>query len=188
MQIEKSVFEKFPVLYTQRLVLRELRSADAMKIFSMRSNGIGDHFLARLNMSNPAAAERMIEKSIQQHKSGKGIGWVGVLKENNEIVGTCGFNNIDHYNMSAEIGGELSTEHWGKKMAGEAVYEIIRFGFNVMNLHTIQAKVSPGNKGAILILKQMGFKQEALFTDRVCFNGKFSDLAIFSLIKGEQTF
>jgi ribosomal-protein-alanine N-acetyltransferase len=163
MQIEQSVFEKFPVLQTQRLILRELRPADAAKIFSMRSNGMGNHFIARLKMTNRAAAERLIEKSIALHKNRNGIGWVGVLKDNNEIVGTCGFNNIDHYNMSAELGGELSTEHWGKKMAGEAVYEIIRFGFNIMNLHTIEAKVSPGNKGAILILKQMDLSRKLYF-------------------------
>jgi RimJ/RimL family protein N-acetyltransferase len=73
-------------------------------------------------------------------------------------------------------------------MSGEAIYEILRYAFNVMDLQTIEAKVTPGNKGAIFVLKQMGFKETAVLKDHICINGKYSDVAVYSLFKSELNF
>lgn len=44
------VFNSFPVIKTDRLTLREIRLADAKRIFNMRSNRIVNTFIARHNM------------------------------------------------------------------------------------------------------------------------------------------
>lgn len=111
-----------------------------------------------------------------------------MLREDDKIIGTCGFNQIDFPNLRAEIGGELSTDYWGKNIAMEAVETIIRFGFDSINLHTIEAKVSPDNKGAIFLLQKIGFKKEAHFVDRIFFNGKYADMAVYTLIKGNENY
>jgi ribosomal-protein-alanine N-acetyltransferase len=182
------VFSSFPVIKTDRLTLREIRLADAKRIFDMRSNGRVNTFIARDNMQHQEDAKALAERTINAYNNKQAIGWAGILRENQEIIGTCGFNMIDTYNLRAEIGGEMATEYWGKNIAIEAVQAIIQFGLNTMNLHSIEAKVSPQNRSAIYLMEKLGFVKEAHFKDRVLFNDSFYDMAIYTLIKGNETY
>lgn len=182
----EEVFKQFPILKTSRLTLREIRVEDAKRIFDMRSNGRVNQFIARPNMQAEDDAMKLAERTIAAYHNKQAIGWAGILRNNQEIIGTCGFNSIDVMNLRAEIGGEMATEYWGKNIAQEAVREILRFGLYEMNLHSIEAKVSPHNKSAIYVLEQLGFKKEAHYKDRVYFNEKFSDMAVYTLIKGSE--
>lgn len=188
MSINLAVFEEFPVLKTSRLLLRDIRVSDAGQIFNMRSSGRVNQFIARNNMDDINASVQLAEKTILAFQNRQAIGWAGILRDNNDIIGTCGFNQIDFTNLRAEIGGELSVDYWGKNIALEAVITIIQFGLETMNLHSIEAKVSPENKGAIFLLEHIGFKKEAHFADRIFFNQKFSDMAVYTLIKGNEDY
>ncbi len=180
------VFDVFPVLKTNRLTLREIRPEDAKRIYDMRSNGRVNQFIARPQMQKEEDALSLAERTVAAYKNKQAIGWAGILRENNAIIGTCGFNMIDTYNLRAEIGGEMATEYWGKHIAIEAVMAIIKFGLEEMNLHSIEAKVSPDNRGAIYLMEQIGFVKEAHYRDRIYFNGKFMDMAVYTLIKGNE--
>ena len=184
--INTTIFNEFPVLKTDRLTLREIRVSDAPEIFEMRASGRVNQFIARPNMGKLEDSVVLAEKTIQAYQNQQAIGWAGILRDSNEIIGTCGFNQIDFYNLRAEIAGELSVDYWGKNVALEAVEAIIRFGFETMNLHTIEAKVSPGNRGAIFLMEKIGFKKEAHYVDRIYFNGSFSDMAVYTLIRGNE--
>jgi [ribosomal protein S5]-alanine N-acetyltransferase len=65
--------------------------------------------------------------------------------------------------------------------AAEAVQAIVEFGFRNLKLHSIIAKVSPENRGAVFILESLGFEKEAHFKDGVYFKNKFSDMAVYTL-------
>jgi [ribosomal protein S5]-alanine N-acetyltransferase len=186
--INQSVFNTFPVLKTNRLTLRAITKDDATEIFKMRANGRVNQFIARNNMEDRENAVKLVESVNLAYKNKQAIAWAGILRDNKAIIGTCGFNNIDIPNLHAEIGGELSVDYWGKHIAAEAVEAILKFGLETMNLHTIEAKVSPDNKGAIFLLEQLGFTKEAHYADRVYFNEKFSDMAVYTLLSGTQTF
>lgn len=179
-------FEAFPELRTDRLTLREVKMTDAAAIFKMRSNGRVNQFIARRNIHSLDDSIDLIHKTMQLYENKTGIGWAGVLRDGKEIIGTCGFNSIDFQNHRAEIGGELSVDFWGKNIALEAVEAIIHFGLNQLDLHTIEAKVSPNNRGAIFLLENMGFEKEAHFKDRIFFEGNFIDMAVYTLIKGNE--
>jgi len=188
MEINPRVFDRFPVLTTERLTLRGITAEDAQRIFDMRSNGRVNRFIARNNMSDPADSVALAERTAQAFRDKKAIGWAGLLRDNREIIGSCGFNQIDFPNLHAEIGGELAPEYWGKNIALEAFCAILQFGLDVMHLHTIEAKVSPENRGAIFLLGQCGFHKEAHYRDRIFFNGRFMDMAVYTLIRGNEKY
>ena len=177
------VFEQFPHLTTKRLRLRDIRLQDAAAIFSMRSNGRVNQFIPRPEMSAPEQAEQLVVKTREAFLNHAGIGWAAMLRDKEECIGTCGYNSIDLLNHRAEIGGEMATEYWGKQIAQEAVKEILRFGMEEIGFHTIEAKVSPLNRGAVFILESLGFVKEAHFKDRIYFQGKYSDMAVYTLHK-----
>src|SRR5690606_21639547 len=137
-----------------------IRQEDAEEIMRMRQSKRVNRFIARNPMENLEDAKLLVEKTSEAFRSKSGIGWAGILREGQSIIGTCGFNKIDFQNNRAEIGGELSVDFWGKNIAVEAVRAIVDFGFREMNLHSIEAVVSPDNRGAIYLLESLGFEKE----------------------------
>lgn len=180
------VFDAFPILQTKRLTLREIRIEDAIAIFNMRSNKRVGEFIARPQMQQHDDATQLAERTINAYRNKQAIGWAGVLRNGEGIIGTCGYNSIDVPNMHAEIGGEMATDFWGKYLAAEAFAAIIQFGLQHMNLHTIEAKVSPQNRSAIYLMEQIGFKKEAHYHQRIFFNNTFLDMSVYTLISGQE--
>lgn len=181
--LNKSVFSRFPELHTNRLHLREIRMEDATQIFAMRSSGRVNRFIAREEMPTLQEAEKLVDKTKTAYENQQGIGWAAVLRDRPDIIGTCGFNSIDYANRRAEIGGEMMVDYWGKHLALEAVQAIVHFGVNTFLLHSIEAKVSPLNRGAIAILEHLGFVKEAHYRDRIFFKEQYSDMAVYTLIQ-----
>lgn len=182
MQINSAIFDEFPIIKTRRLTLREIRPTDADPIYNMRASQRVNQFIARDEMAQPEQARHLVAKTIEAYQKRQGIGWAGILRNQDQIIGTCGYNQIDFANLRAEIGGELAPDFWGKNIALEAFSAIIQFGFREMHLHSIEAKVSPKNRGALFLLKSLGFEKEAHFKDRIHFRGKFLDMAVYSLL------
>lgn len=176
-------FEKFPVLKTKRLILRAIEIDDAQAIFEMRANVLVNSFIARTAMETIEAAQNLVNATQQRFTEKQAMGWAGVLRDQQKIIGTCGFNNFDFANKHAEIGGEMATEYWGKGIAQEAFEAIINFGQNELDLQTIEAKVSPDSRGAIALLNAYGFVKEAHFKNRIFFEGQFLDMAVYTLHK-----
>lgn len=188
MEPNLDVFTTFPVLKTERLTLREIREEDARVILSMRSSSRVNQFISRPAMEKLEDAQALVQRVQTAFSNQQGIAWAGILRDGNEIIGCCGFNAFDFANLHAEIGGELSVEYWGKNIPLEAVTAILQFGLYTLGLHTIEAKVNPENRGALYLLELLGFEKEAHFKDRIYFNGKFSDMTVYTLIKGNEKF
>jgi len=64
----------------------------------------------------------------------------------------------------------------------EAMKEVIRYGFEDMHLHSIEAHTNPANEASGHILQKAGFVAEAYFRESHFFRGKFLDTKIFSLL------
>ncbi|MCE2771830.1 MAG: GNAT family N-acetyltransferase [Bacteroidetes bacterium] len=145
----------------------------------MRNNGRINEFIPRPNMQTLQQAEELIDKVNDNNNNKQVIAWA-VFNRENELIGTCGFNSIEVQNSRAEIGSEMDIRFWGRRYAVEAVAAIVNYGLNEMQLHTIEAKVSPDNKSAIYLLEHPGFVKEAHYKDRGYFDNRFWDLAVYT--------
>ena len=80
--------------------------------------------------------------------------------EKNELVGNCGFLDIDHVNQTAEAGIFIGNKDYRNKGYGtEAFSLLIDYGFNALNFHNIMLKVYEYNKIAIRCYEKIGFRQ-----------------------------
>lgn len=183
MGTSQNIFKSFPVLKTNRLILRSVELLDAPQIMSMHNNGRINEFIPRKPMKEISESEELIKTCLKGYQDENSISWAGVLNSKNEIIGTCGFRSINFENNSAEIGGELCADYWGKNLAYEAFRAIVDFGTNNMNLKSIEARIAPDNRGAIYLVSLLGFKKVAILKNEVNFEGKKPDMAIYSLSK-----
>lgn len=182
MQLNDNIFNSFPILKTRRLLLREINDEDAAAIHEMRNNKRISEFIARPESQTFEEAKTLVDKCKNSFANRDGIGWAAILRDGKNTIGTCGFNRIEHLNLRAELGGEMSTQYWGKGIAEEAVKAIVEFGIQQLGLHSIEARVWPANRGAVYLLEKLGFQKEAHFRDALYYKDKFMDIAVYSLV------
>ena len=77
----------------------------------------------------------------------------------NELIGTCGFIEMDHLNQIAEIGIFIGNKnYWNKGYGTEALILLLDYGFKALNLHNVMLKVYSFNERAIKSYEKIGFK------------------------------
>ncbi len=104
---------------------------------------------------------------------------------NNQIVGSVGFNLIDHINEKAEIGYWLDSELRGNGLMTKCVKAAVDYGFNDLNLHRIEISCSVKNIKSLAIPERLGFTLEGTFRESSKRNGEFSDSLLFGILKRE---
>ncbi len=176
-------FPIFPILETERLVLREHSLADAPDLFKMRTNEEVMRYIDRERPKNIQDMETFITTFNEGFRQGQHLAWIMALKEAPEtMIGSIGYWRTNLVNHRAEIGYMLLPAYWRMGIVSEALVKTIAFGFNEMQLHSIQANINPGNDASRQILLKHGFEKEAYFKEDYYFNGKFLDSEIYSLL------
>jgi len=175
-------FLPFPDFSTKRLRLRQLTLNDQQEIFELRSDEKVLQFLIISQCKNLDEAKQFIEMINGGISRNEWVYWGITEKGNDKLIGTFSIWHISKENSRAEIGYALLPDYQGKGIMNEAIDVVLKYGFNIMQLHSIEANVDPGNIASIKLLEKNGFVKEAHFKENIFYNGKFLDTAIYSLI------
>ena len=104
----------------------------------------------------------------------------------NELIGTCGFVEIDYVNQTAQIGVFIGNKNfWNKGYGTEALSLLIDYGFRALNLHNIMLRVYEYNKGAIRCYEKIGFKQIGIRREAVQRNLEKHDIVYMDILPDE---
>ena len=177
-------FNEFPVIATERLILREHTKDDVPELFKLRTNEEVMQFIHRERPKTHHDIETLVTSLNDGFKQGQLIAWVIALRENpSRMIGSIGYWRTDLANHRAEIGYMLHPDFWRKGLVSEALKATIDFGFEEIKLHSISANVAPANEGSKQILLKHGFLKEAYFREDHYFGGKFLDSEVYGLLK-----
>jgi [ribosomal protein S5]-alanine N-acetyltransferase len=183
----ESAFESFPVLETDRLILREIKRGDADSIFNNFSDDRVTEYYDLETFNNLSQAEALIEKLANGFHTKNQIRWGITIKPADELIGTCGFHEIEKEHYKVETGYELNPEYWGRGMMSEALHAIFSFAFKEMGVNRIEAFYDPENVKSKNVLERCGFLYEGTQRKRFFEKGKFVDAAISALLKEDYT-
>ncbi len=177
-------FTPFPEIKTERLLLRRMKPKDASVILTLRSNETVMKYIDRERTKSLTEAEEFLAKIDGSIGSNNGIMWGIAFKEKpEELIGNIGYWRLIKEHYRAEVGYMLHPNYWKKGIMKEALLSVIDFGFDKMNLHSIEANINPGNEASAKILEATGFVKEAYFKEDFYFNGVFGDTIIYSRLK-----
>ncbi|MBD7969246.1 GNAT family N-acetyltransferase [Paenibacillus gallinarum] len=114
---------------------------------------------------------REAEEIIAFHIDDSGCRYGLYSKEDNDLIGTCGFHCwiTENEETRAEIGFDLSPRYWGRGFMQEALSEMLDIGFELMKLDYIEATTEIQNVQSQKLLKKMNFTQEGLKNDLMYF-------------------
>jgi len=177
-----NIFTNLPSLETEKLILRKLLYSDKKDIFEYaKKSEVAKDVLWYPHQTEMDTLE-FLNTIYEEYRKNRPAPWGILLKENNKIIGTAGFVNCDEINHKAEIGYVLSKVYWGKGIMSEAVKEIIKFGFESLELNRIEARCNTSNIASGKLLEKIGFTYEGVLREQLVVKGKFKDMKIYSLL------
>ena len=150
-------FTPFPLLETDRLTLRELSLDDAKAIFGLRTNKEVTEFIDRKTLNNLSESRAFIDLISNLTSNNKGIFWVLESKSNHQLIGTVGLRNFEDEENYSEISYELDPSYHQKGYMSEAFKAILKFGFENLELKTIEAFSHQNNTASIALLERQRF-------------------------------
>lgn len=168
-------FTPFPTLSTERLVLRQMNEADAEALFLLRSNPEIMRFIPRPIAQSVTDSVQLIQTLAEASSRNESITW-GICQKNDQtVIGTIGYVRMAKEHHRAEVGYLLHTGYQGRGIMHEALTEVVRYGFEEMRLHSIEAIIHPQNSASAHVLERAGFIQEAHFKENQFYGGQFQD-------------
>jgi ribosomal-protein-alanine N-acetyltransferase len=104
------------------------------------------------------------------------------LNETHALIGRIELSGVARGPFqNANLGYFLDQEHNGKGYTTEAVSLCVKYGFEQVDLHRIQAGVMPRNLPSIRVLEKASFRHEGLAKRYLKINGVWEDHALFAI-------
>jgi len=198
-------FSNFPILKTERLVLRPMSTEDAPALFELRTDPVINRYIDRLPTTELEDALRFIEKIDKGIKDNHWLYWAiteatpievqccqgsddregqEVLMDQgvhqNHLIGTICLWNFVPTDDKAELGYELSVARQGLGLMSEAVNAILAYGFGTIGLSAVEAAVHPENAASVKVLNRAGFTLVGTFEDTTL-TGETVEMLIYEM-------
>jgi len=183
--MQLTTFQTFPVLQTPRFILRQLQAADAADIFRYRSDPEVMRYIPRPLATCEADALATINMIAEAYSKEDGINWAMELKSTGEVAGVIGYVHRKPEHNRAEVGYALRRDLHRQGLMREALVEVLRYGFEEMNLHSIEAIIDAENVASGGLLENVGFRQEAYFMEDFLHNGVYRDSVFYGMLRSE---
>jgi len=182
--LEQFKFDNFPVLHTDRLILREITMEDAQNIYDILNNFEVVRYDSFDRFTSIKQAETLIKIFYDCYKKQKAIFWGISFKGSDKVIGFCKLE-INVPEVRGEYGYDLNYNYWNQGIMTETLTAVVDFSVHQLNINRVEASVSVGNVASIKVLKKCGFIEEGIMRSRSFWKGKYHDMMILSLLKDD---
>jgi ribosomal-protein-alanine N-acetyltransferase len=136
---------------------------------------------------NEEQSKNYVKKFLdfQKEEPRKYIKFAVVLKKNKEVIGECGIISLNDNHKHGELIYRYSKKYWGYGYATETSKEIIRFGFDVLGLHRIDASCDIRNEASAKVLSKIGMSKEGCLREHKLIKGEWRSSYIYSILENE---
>ena len=174
----------FPVLVSDRIILRQFIDSDLESVFAGLSNPEIIKYYGISFITLEATKEQMTWFADLENNE-KGIWWAVCSKADGRFLGAGGLNDLNKKDKKAELGFWLLPENWGKGYMSEAMPLIFDHAFNEIGLHRIEGFVESKNTNCKKALAKLEFTLEGTMRDCEIKDGNYVSIDIYSKISGK---
>ena len=179
----KAIYNDLPQLETDRLILRKLKKEDVSDIYEYGSNDQVSQYTTWPTHQTLADSQAFVDFVLDRYQIQMLAPWGIEHKETGKLIGTIDFVSWQPNHQTAEIGYALSQAYWGKGLMTEATKEVIRFGFQQMDLVRIQAKCLTKNIGSRRVMEKAGMTYEGTHQKVLKIKGQHWDVHVCAIVK-----
>lgn len=171
----------FPKLVGSRLYLSPMNIEDAPTYVKwLNDKTVSENLGLDMKITTLEGEKEWLKKNQSDYN------FAIVLKENDELIGNCSFDEIDLIHRNATLGIFIGDErNRGNGYGKEAIKLLLEYGFNNLNLNNIMLNVYEFNKRAIKVYESLGFKKFGTRHKSHYFKGKFYDEIQMEILKEE---
>jgi ribosomal-protein-alanine N-acetyltransferase len=177
--------DPFPVLHTERLVLRELVEDDADDLLRIHGDAAHMRWFGTDPITTIDDARDLVRKfTALREQANPGARWALTLKGDPRLIGTCSLFGWHRLWRKCATGYEIAPQHAGRGLMREALTSIIDWGFaNMEHLHRIEAQVHPENVASLKLLAGLAFVEEGRLREVGYWNGRHQDLLQLAVLR-----
>jgi ribosomal-protein-serine acetyltransferase len=117
----------------------------------------------------------------------QGVEFSFVMRWQGALVGRIGLQYINMLDRNASLGYWLTKDAEGHGIVTKCCRWLITHGFKTMQLHRIALEAATENVRSLAIPKKLGFTQDGVLREADYVDGRFLDIAVFSLLNREWT-
>jgi len=173
---------EFPLLKTERLILRRLALEDEADVFAIYSNPEVTRFCDVVNLANRSQARAVIQAFQAEFERDSGVRWAITERGGSRLIGLCGVGWYRH-NFSALLSYDLNQDYWNRGIMTEAVRVVVAYTFDHAEMNRITATTVVENLASMQVLRHVGFQEEGILRDWGFWKGEFKNLRCFSLLR-----
>ena len=179
------IFSDLPELHTERLTLRRMKVGDSFDMFEYACREDVTEFLLWKPHPSQAYTREYLQFVATHYEIGDFFDWAIIWREQEKMIGTCGFTRFDYNNNMGEIGYVINPLYRGIGVADEAVRCVMRFGFERLKLNRIEAKFMEGNLASRRVMEKTGMTFEGFHRKAMKIKGKYETVGICSILRDE---
>lgn len=170
-------------LSTARLILRPHQPDDLDDLVSFHSDPDVVRFLPWPVRDRPATEAALAVKLGQGALTEPGAWLVLAIEErgSGRVIGEVLLKWASAEHRQGELGFVIAPAYQGRGYATEAAREMLRLGFDALDLHRITAVCVDDNHASARTLRRLGFTQEGRFVDELWFKGAWTTRRHFAL-------
>ncbi|WP_120005992.1 GNAT family N-acetyltransferase [Nesterenkonia muleiensis] len=128
------------------------------------------------------AQRELIQETLKEHAAQRSTPFV-ILDNGDTVIGRLTLSGITHGAFqSAAMGYWLSQDCRGRGFATEAVAEAVRFAFDDLGLHRVQAETLPHNAASQRVLEKNGFREYGFAPKYLKIAGQWQDHILYQLL------
>jgi [ribosomal protein S5]-alanine N-acetyltransferase len=173
-----------PTMELDGVRLRPLRMTDAATLYAYLRDPVVTALTSYPVVSLPMV-EAMIERSRSRWEAGDLSRWGLALQRDDQLAGTCGFNDWSQMHRWAELAFDLARAHWGKGLMRQALAAVLQWTFRRDQVDRVHAFVRVDNRRSDRLLEHSGFLREGcLRSYRVC-RGQPHDFHVYALLRSD---
>jgi len=172
-----------PTLQTDRVVLRELRLADAASLYRVvRCPDVARHMWPA--PPGVDAFERFIEWTWAERAAGKYMSFGIVPRGATEAVGLFELRQMQPGFFRGELGFFIDPAVSGTGLFSEAARLMLDFSFQVVGVHRIEARATVDNQRSNMALRRLGARKEGTLRAAFISEGKYVDQHLWAIVSG----
>ena len=171
---------------TGRLILREFEEGDWPAVLAYQRDSLYLRYYEWEDRS-PEAVREFVGMFLAQQAAQPRIKFqlAVALKSSGQLIGNCGIRKESAGALEADIGYELSPDHWGHGYATEAARAIVEFGFTSLRVHRIWSWCVADNVGSARVLEKIGMRPEGRLRDKDRYKDRWWDRLLFAILDDE---
>jgi [ribosomal protein S5]-alanine N-acetyltransferase len=182
----QDLFSVFPMLESERLILRQLTPEDAADFFACQSDPDVFRYAGRSEETSLESARQMLNILFERHREQTLLSWAIVLKESQRLIGRFQMEEWSDENRRATVGYLLGKQYWGNGYATEALRAVIAYLFEQTTVNRIDTFAWAENSASIRVMEKAGMRFEGLARQRRFAKGAFRDVEYYAILREDS--